>query len=58
MLLLISEGYSSARIGHHLSISRRTAESHRASVMRKLRLRNQAALIRYVLARAMPVPAT
>ena len=56
VLLLIAEGYSSAGIGHHLSISRRTAESHRANVMRKLSLRNQADLIRYVLARALPVP--
>ncbi len=56
VVLLVSEGYSSARIASRLSISRRTAESHRASVMRKLHLRHLADLIRYVLARAIPVP--
>src|SRR5687767_8421567 len=35
---LVSEGHSSAAIARRLSISRRTAESHRANVMRKLRL--------------------
>jgi two-component system, NarL family, response regulator NreC len=56
VLLLVSEGYSSARIASRLAISRRTAESHRASVMHKLHFRNQADLIRYVLARAIPAP--
>jgi two-component system, NarL family, response regulator NreC len=58
VLLLVSEGYSSARIASRLAISRRTAESHRASVMHKLNFRNQTDLIRYVLARAIPVPLT
>jgi two-component system response regulator NreC len=56
VLLLVSEGYSSVRIADRLSISRRTAESHRASVMHKLHFSNQADLIRYVLARAILVP--
>jgi two-component system response regulator NreC len=56
VLLLVSEGYSSGRIADRLSISRRTAESHRASVMHKLQFSNQADLIRYVLARAILVP--
>lgn len=58
VLLLVSEGYSSARIASRLSIGRRTAESHRASVMHKLKFSNQADLIRYVLAHALLVPLT
>ncbi|MEX2147111.1 MAG: response regulator transcription factor [Candidatus Rokuibacteriota bacterium] len=58
VLLLVSEGYSSIRIADRLSISRRTAESHRARVMHKLHFSNHADLIRYVLARATLVPLT
>jgi DNA-binding NarL/FixJ family response regulator len=58
VLLLVSEGYSSIRIADRLSISRRTAESHRARVMHKLHFSNHADLIRYVLARAILVPLT
>lgn len=56
VLRLVFDGYSSARIASHLSISRRTAESHRASVMHKLEFRNQADLIKYVLTRAILTP--
>jgi two-component system, NarL family, response regulator NreC len=52
VLLLVAEGHSNARIASRLSISRRTTESHRASVMRKLNFRNQIDLVRYVLSRA------
>lgn len=51
VLQLVSEGQNNAHVASRLSISRRTAEAHRASVMRKLRLSNQVDLIRYVLAR-------
>ena len=51
VLRLVSEGYTGARIGRRLSISRRTAESHRASIMRKLGLTGRVDLIRYVLER-------
>ena len=51
VLLLVAEGHSNARIASRLSISRRTTESHRASVMRKLHFRNQIDLVRYVLSR-------
>jgi DNA-binding NarL/FixJ family response regulator len=51
VLQLVSEGQNNAHVASRLSISRRTAETHRASVMRKLRLGNQVDLIRYVLAR-------
>jgi two-component system, NarL family, response regulator NreC len=56
VLQLVAEGYSSARIARRLSISARTAEAHRANVMRKLRLKNYAALIRYALARGVLPP--
>jgi DNA-binding NarL/FixJ family response regulator len=56
VLRLVFDGYSSARIASHLSISRRTAESHRASVMHKLEFRNQTDLIKYVLTRAILTP--
>jgi two-component system response regulator NreC len=51
VLQLVSEGQSNGHVASRLSISRRTAEAHRASVMRKLRLSNQVDLIRYVLTR-------
>lgn len=50
---LVSEGHSSAGVARRLSISRRTAESHRANVMRKLRLGNQIDLIRFAIARGI-----
>ena len=56
VLRLVFDGYSSARIGSQLSISRRTAESHRARVMQKLNFRNQTDLIKYVLTRAILTP--
>lgn len=56
VLRLLSEGYTSARIGSRLSISPRTAESHRSNVMHKLRLRNLLDLVRFVLAREILSP--
>lgn len=53
VLNLMSEGHSSANMASRLSISRRTAESHRANVMRKLHLRNQIDLIRFAIARGI-----
>jgi DNA-binding NarL/FixJ family response regulator len=56
VLQLVAEGYSSAAIAGRLAISPRTAEAHRASVMRKLNLGSQADLIRYALARGILPP--
>ena len=56
VLQLVAEGYSSTRVARRLSISVRTAEAHRANVMRKLRLRNHTELIRYALARGVLPP--
>ena len=53
VLHLVAEGYSNADIAARLSIARRTAETHRARVMRKLGLRNQTELIRYALRRGI-----
>jgi DNA-binding NarL/FixJ family response regulator len=49
VLRLVASGLTSAQIAEQLSISPRTAETHRANMMRKLGLRNQAELIRYAL---------
>jgi two-component system response regulator NreC len=46
---LISDGKTNAEIAAQLSISVRTVEHHRASLMRKLKCRNKAQLIRYAL---------
>jgi two-component system response regulator NreC len=53
VLQLVAEGYHSSDIAARLSISPRTAEAHRANLMRKLGLRNQADLIRYALRRGI-----
>jgi two-component system response regulator NreC len=50
---LISDGHSNANIASRLSISRRTAEAHRANVMRKLHLSNQIDLIRFAFGRGI-----
>ena len=50
---LAAEGLSNAGIAERLSISPRTAETHRANLMRKLGLRTQSDLIRYALQRGI-----
>lgn len=49
VLLLMAEGYSTPQIGAHLLISPRTIEVHRASVMRKLGLASQTAVVRFAI---------
>ena len=46
---LITEGYTNKQIAGLLGISLKTIESHRASVMRKLKLSSSAALVRYAI---------
>ena len=53
VLHLTAEGYSSAEVSGELSISPRTAEAHRANLMRKLGFHSQADLIRYALRRGI-----
>ena len=46
---LLAEGKTNKEIGEALSISTRTAETHRSTVMRKLQLRTTADLVRYAV---------
>src|SRR6266516_501095 len=53
VLHLAAEGCSSTDIAARLSISPRTAETHRTNLMRKLGLQTQTDLIRYALRRGI-----
>ncbi len=53
VLHLAAEGYTNAEIADQLSISPRTAETHRANLMHKLGLRTHTDLIRYALRRGI-----
>lgn len=53
ILKLAGAGLSSVEIASRLSISRRTVESHRANLMRKLDLGSSAALIRYAIRKGL-----
>jgi DNA-binding NarL/FixJ family response regulator len=46
VLQLAAEGLTSAEIGERLSIGKRTVETHRANLQRKLGLKTQAELVR------------
>jgi DNA-binding NarL/FixJ family response regulator len=46
---LLAEGKTNKEVGHALGISVRTAETHRASVLRKLSLDSVAGLVRYAI---------
>ncbi|MFI5419407.1 MAG: response regulator [Nitrososphaerales archaeon] len=46
---LLSEGKSSKEVANSLSISVKTAETHRANIMRKLQLHTVAELVRYAV---------
>jgi DNA-binding NarL/FixJ family response regulator len=46
---LVAEGHSSKEIAQLLGITRKTVETHRAAVMRKLSLSSLAALVRYAI---------
>lgn len=46
---LIAEGRSSIQASHVLNISVKTVETHRAAIMRKLKLDTTAALVRYAI---------
>ncbi|MBL8191232.1 MAG: response regulator transcription factor [Acidobacteria bacterium] len=53
VLQLVAEGRTSAEIANRLFISPRTAEGHRANLMRKLGLQTNADLIRFALKRGI-----
>ena len=49
MLRLLALGHTNQEIAKQLFISVRTAETHRAHIMQKLRLSSRAELVRYAL---------
>ena len=53
VLQLAAEGKTSAEIAAALFISPRTAETHRANLMRKLNLRSQTDLVRFAIRRGI-----
>jgi two-component system, NarL family, response regulator NreC len=53
VLRLLALGHTNQEIAHQLYISVRTAESHRAHIMQKLRLSTRAELVRYALAQGL-----
>jgi DNA-binding NarL/FixJ family response regulator len=56
VLQLAAQGLSNAEIGERLIISPRTAETHRANMLRKLGLQSQTDLVRYALGRGLILP--
>jgi len=50
---LLALGHTNQEIAQTLYISVRTAESHRAHIMQKLRLSTRAELVRYALAQGL-----
>jgi DNA-binding NarL/FixJ family response regulator len=56
VLQLAAEGCSNPAIAERLGISPRTAETHRANLMRKLALRTQTDLIRYAMQHGLLPP--
>ena len=53
MLRLLALGHTNQEIATQLVISVRTAEAHRAHVMKKLGLSSRAELVRYALDRGL-----
>jgi len=53
ILLLVGQGYSNQETAELLKISSRTVEVHRARLMRKLEIKSQTELIRYVMERGL-----
>ena len=49
VLQLIAEGKNTKEIGNILGVSAKTAESHRANIMRKLEIHELAGLVRYAV---------
>ena len=53
VLRLVAAGNSNKQIAFELGISRRTVESHRESMMRKIEIRTVAGLTRFALERGL-----
>jgi DNA-binding NarL/FixJ family response regulator len=56
ILKLIAQGYTGREIAGILNISVRTANTHRANIMRKLALKNTASMVRYAILSGLVVP--
>lgn len=56
VLQLAAQGLNNAEVGERLSISPRTAETHRANLLRKLGLQTQTDLVRFAIGRGL-IPA-
>ncbi|PZS27110.1 MAG: DNA-binding response regulator [Pseudonocardiales bacterium] len=50
---LIAEAHTNAQIAEILHLSEKTVESHRANVLRKLRMRDRVELVRYAIRRGL-----
>jgi DNA-binding NarL/FixJ family response regulator len=55
--VLIAQSHSSKEVAGHLNISIKTAENHRANLMRKLGVRDVAGLVRFVVRQGLVDPA-
>jgi two-component system, NarL family, response regulator NreC len=53
VLQLAAQGLGNAEIGERLTISPRTAETHRANLLRKLGLQTQTELVRFAISRGL-----
>jgi DNA-binding NarL/FixJ family response regulator len=53
---LIAEGHTNKEVGNILNISLKTVETHRASVMHKLKLTSSARLVRYAIRNKLVEP--
>jgi len=53
---LIAEGHRTHRIGALLGITEKTVESHRAAILRKLRLRSVAEVVRFAIRNGLVEP--
>ena len=53
VLQLAAEGLTNAEIGERLSIGKRTVETHRANLIRKLDLKSQADLVKFAVRRGL-----
>lgn len=56
VLQLAAEGHTSQEIARQLFISPRTAETHRANLMRKLSIKSQTELVRFAIRKAIIPP--
>lgn len=56
VLQLATEGYTTAQIAETLSISQRTAQTHRTNLMNKLGLHTQTELVRYAIRKGILSP--